>query len=943
VPALEALTEEECYLVALLQDVSGLDLAEFCFVDANNDDLCFRAHPYQVPWWRSVDALSMDQSARSVGKSLSIKVRMFAFPFLFPGQEAVVTAPELVHLEPIVNLIEEQFDRCRLGREMLSKHATHRPFMANFVNGSRIIGRIPQRDGRGIKGCVGEDSLILTMRGLVRAAEVVVGDFVWSHELRWTAVTAVDVFDDDDCYELRGAGSRPTIVNERHRVYGRDGLHGPKQAKRLGHLGWANLDRLREDRPFYWVGCTDFPSAESPPIPNLPYEDYNRNVRQLNLTSESFWWLTGRWIADGFTSVDTSREQTSRGRVHFIAHPSDQEEILKHASILGVNILSRSRLHSSADDIKICSTPWVSWLNEHFKKGAAFKELPAFVFFLPESLRSSLLEGYLSGDGTHTTIRPRHTAGSASSKLAMGIGILGQTLGYGASFNSVEVKVQEIMGTPLKNKPHDSHRVNLAWKTHAVFNGSFVAHRLKSVIPVGRRTVVNIVSADHSFLANGIFHHNTHPIWLDLDEGQDYPSAGWKELIETVKTGQDGATWRAHGVTRGVRDAFYEYSKHATEEFPLRPLSHTAEGKWTVHKIPAMARPDWSDEERQRRIEQYGSRDDPDYRRNVLGAHGDSQSPLFVMHRLVKCVDDDPSSEFNTDEYWHLSIKDTELTATGQEITDLIDPPSTHSKYKTIWMGADIGMTIDPTEILIAAEYPLSAEEKKKQAAGKAVPLDGASRLKIIGRVSMNRIAEPDQADAIIALIDHYRPEAFAMDSTGIGLPLFQNIQRRMQNVADTLKSARARKAAECIKPYNFSSRILVEIDETVEMDDNVSMDERVAQAGIKRLVIEVSTDILRTYVDEGRLWLPWDRELISQFQGQSFSYSKAQTDAYGRRRIFSQGDFHALDAARMLALGHKQHAIEALMSMKTETAPVIDTFMTYSQLNGGSSDVAIW
>jgi hypothetical protein len=211
----------------------------------------------------------------------------------------------------------------------------------------------------------------------------------------------------------------------------------------------------------------------------------------------------------------------------------------------------------------------------------------------------------------------------------------------------------------------------------------------------------------------------------------------------------------------------------------------------------------------------------------------------------------------------------------------------------------------------------------------------GASRLKVIGRVTMKRISEPDQADAIIALIDHYRPEVFAMDSTGVGLPLFQNIQRRMTDAADTLRSARARKAAECIKGYNFSAKILVDFDETVELDEDVSLDERVKESGINRLVIEVSTDNLRTYVDEGRLWMPWDKELIGEFQGQTFSWSKAQTDAYGRRRIFSTGKFHALDAARMLVLGHKQHSIEALMATKeAPVAPVVDAFLPYDSFD---------
>lgn len=82
--------------------------------------------------------------------------------------------------------------------------------------------------------------------------------------------------------------------------------------------------------------------------------------------------------------------------------------------------------------------------------------------------------------------------------------------------------------------------------------------------------------------------------------------------------------------------------------------------------------------------------------------------------------------------------------------------------------------------------------------------------------------------------------------------------------------------------------------------------------------------------MDDGRLWIPWDRELIGEFSGQTFSYSKASMDRYGRRRIFSQGTFHALDAMRMAVLGHKQHSIEALVNAKEpEAAPVLDIFMT--------------
>lgn len=63
---LEALTDEEMYLVCILQDVSGLDLAEFTWHAAENEDGCFRAWAFQWTWWRCQDPLQIDQGARCV-------------------------------------------------------------------------------------------------------------------------------------------------------------------------------------------------------------------------------------------------------------------------------------------------------------------------------------------------------------------------------------------------------------------------------------------------------------------------------------------------------------------------------------------------------------------------------------------------------------------------------------------------------------------------------------------------------------------------------------------------------------------------------------------------------------------------------------------------------------------------------------------------------------
>jgi hypothetical protein len=562
---IEDLSEEEKYLWAIVSDSSGLDLAEFTWIDEMAPGFCWRARPYQWAWFRCTDKQQIDQCARDVGKSLSIKLRGFAFPFIHPGQEMVVTAPELNHLEPITDLIEYQFRSVRLGQMMMARGRsgiTHRPFKMNFKNGSRIMGRIPQKDGKGVKGI--------------------------------------------------------------------------------------------------------------------------------------------------------------------------------------------------------------------------------------------------------------------------------------------------------------------------------------------------------------------HPLWLEMDEAQDYPHQGWMELNSTLKFGSEGSLWRAHGVTKGSRDDFWKATQPDSD--------------WTVHQFTAMHRPppNWSDDEREKKINLFHGRDSDDYKRNILGAHGDSISPIFNLHRLMMCVDDDGQSTYNVDEYVYYEIIESWLRQANVSIEQELDLPSYHTnKYKSFWVGMDVGFTNHPSEIVVFAEEKMSADEyklyKKHVTPGspgrsKAVPESiDIPRLKLVCRINLTRISTPDQQAAILKVIEHYKPRAFSFDSTGAGLPMFQNIQNEVK------ENPRYSYLTTVVKGYNFSGNILVDFDDSIDVSEWATKDEYIKEAGIKRNTVDYATDQLRTLVDTGRLWLPWDRDLISEFEGQTYKV-KSQLNQYGRRE-YSLGKFHALDACRMMALGWAQYGIEEFVKKDTQK-PILDLFI---------------
>lgn len=148
----------------------------------------YEVRDYQYPLFRVQDTYTGFACARSTGKTESIKSKGFTHTFKRLGESRLITAPELIHLLPLTDAIEERILAVRLTRDFLDTRGgstgfTHRPFGANFLDGTKLIGRIPRLDGRGVKGMHEPD---LTMdeaqdypdRGWTEVHETVMKDHV---------------------------------------------------------------------------------------------------------------------------------------------------------------------------------------------------------------------------------------------------------------------------------------------------------------------------------------------------------------------------------------------------------------------------------------------------------------------------------------------------------------------------------------------------------------------------------------------------------------------------------------------------------------------------------------------------------------------------------------------------------------------------------------------
>lgn len=386
-----------------------------------------------------------------------------------------------------------------------------------------------------------------------------------------------------------------------------------------------------------------------------------------------------------------------------------------------------------------------------------------------------------------------------------------------------------------------------------------------------------------------------HVILIELDEAQDYPLAGWIEIVETLNRFLPGAMWRCHGVPKGVRDKFYE---------------KTEDPQWTVHRPMAMHRPSWGADERREKINEYGqSRQNIDYKRNIYGEHGDASNSVFVLARLMACVDTDEGSTYNQTVYAPIKMIFEQLS--GQDPLNLLDIPGSHKGgysqkvnnkevgapqgYSAYWAGMDVGVTNHPSEILVFGQRT------------------GTDVLELLLRVHMQRISTEDQIRVVESIFAFYGKDlkSFAMDKTGVGQPIWDILHRR-PGIGDRIHG------------YGFSEKVVVGFE-----DRELEKNETQADLAIERNIVEASTDWLRNdYVDLKKLRLPFDREVLLEFQGQTYTVIKDNGSPYGTRRLFQGGSFHSLDAAKMVVAGKEQPPIQALLDQQKPQEPVLDVFM---------------
>jgi hypothetical protein len=266
------------------------------------------------------------------------------------------------------------------------------------------------------------------------------------------------------------------------------------------------------------------------------------------------------------------------------------------------------------------------------------------------------------------------------------------------------------------------------------------------------------------------------------------------------------------------------------------------------------------------------------------------------MSRLMASIDQDEDSDYNEHEYVSQAIHAEEIESLDMSMTDILDLPM---DFGPVYAGMDVGLTIAPSVIV------LFSKEK----------IGGRERLKLIRMYHLWRLRPKQIREVLYALTYHLGNKliSFGMDATGLGFPMFQEMED---------DEAAPRHLLDVSRGYFFNSMVPVGVNPDFITEDDrgnkrdqygASVKEEVDPlSGEKRFVsvmrmIEASTRYVRDWIDTGRLLLPFDQEIRQDMQGETVQRVKAVSEARGKK----PNAFHILDAIRAAAMAERAESIE--------------------------------
>ena len=342
--------------------------------------------------------------------------------------------------------------------------------------------------------CFVAGTLIQTKTGLRPIELLELGEEVLTHKGRWKPIIQKHITENRQTRMVKGLGIVPIETTDEHPFYtivqNRKWDNDKRSYKRqYTEPTWTDAKNLQKDTMLSQV---------------LPEE------HEIEGDSD-FWWIVGRYVADGWLVNRLDRGDGRTCRVVIC-------ENKLHANPLRERISRKFHCTTSEErtctKFHICNKDFAEFLKP-VGRGAENKEIPPDWLGMSTEQAKAFLDGYFTGDGSKQGNRFRAT--TVSAKLAIGISLLIQrAYGVCASIYFDErPRKCVIEGREVNQRDTYTIAYSIRSKsTKSIVSGNYGWKPFRETFETRRTaTVYNIgVEGDESYVANGAIVHNCQDI-----------------------------------------------------------------------------------------------------------------------------------------------------------------------------------------------------------------------------------------------------------------------------------------------------------------------------------------------------------------------------------------------------------------------------------------------
>lgn len=251
-----------------------------------------------------------------------------------------------------------------------------------------------------------KDTIVGTQRGPVKVSDLKTDDSLIGCDYNLNKIKSIDCISElRHMIRFKGMCIPNMICSKDTMLYASEKMmiyENRRYHREFKEASWVKADEIEAKKYFLSVPINDkqnIPSWNGTIMNFGGHTTFNRNDVSDKISLESFWYLIGRYLGDGWTRKNYQNGKAYPGGITICCTDKDEKSLVDSVIASGFNYTKTTE--RTTYRISIYSKDLYNFV-ERYSHGAYNKTIDVETMNLPNYLLSSFIKGYTDSDGTFT-------------------------------------------------------------------------------------------------------------------------------------------------------------------------------------------------------------------------------------------------------------------------------------------------------------------------------------------------------------------------------------------------------------------------------------------------------------------------------------------------------------------------------------------------------------